>query len=153
MIFKLIILNSSWGTTHCDGALTVKLLEDSLRWMPQNTFDDKSALFNGSGNHLSQCWLSCMSPYGLTMSQWVNMIDACDWHVNSCHPYHAHIYIYIYIYKLWGLILKWVAVTQIGYKAHGDIPYLFFLSNWYQWLSARLQYLQCSSNGNTAVLQ
>ena len=53
----------------------------TLRWMPQNTFDDKSTLVQVMAwcrqapiHYLSQCWLKSMSPYGVTMaSQWVKV--------------------------------------------------------------------------------
>ena len=50
-------------------------VEIALRWMPQNTFDDKSTLVQviawwhqSTGLYMSQCWPRYMSPYGATRS-------------------------------------------------------------------------------------
>ena len=52
--------------------------EIALRWMPQNTFDDKSTLVQVmalchqvTSHYLSQCWPWSMSAYGITRLQWV----------------------------------------------------------------------------------
>ena len=54
------------------------------RWMPQNTFDDKSTLaqimawcHQAPSHYLSQCWPRSMLPYGVTRPQWVNYLLAC----------------------------------------------------------------------------
>ena len=51
-----------------------------LRWMPQDLTDDKSTLVQvmawchqATSHYLSQCWLSPLSPYGFTRTQWVNI--------------------------------------------------------------------------------
>ena len=56
-----------------------KVHEIALRWMPQNTFDDKSTLvqvmawwYQASGHYLSQCWPRSVSLYAFTRAQWVN---------------------------------------------------------------------------------
>ena len=59
---------------HC---LRIKFLSSSceidLRWMPQNTFDDKSTLVwamawhhKATGHYLSQCWTRYIVPYGVS---------------------------------------------------------------------------------------
>ena len=66
----------------------------ALRWMPQDFTDDKSTLVQvmawcrqAPSHHLSQCWLSSLSPYGVTRPQWVkwlflNSLSSSDviWH-------------------------------------------------------------------------
>ena len=53
--------------------------EITLRWMPQNTFYDRSALaqvmaylHQAKSHYLSQCWPRSMSTYGFTASQWLS---------------------------------------------------------------------------------
>ena len=69
---------------------------------------------------------------------------------------------------IWAWINIWVNNDEAGdlrrHRAHYDVivmgrfrrlvwcPYQGIASNTYQWLSARLQYPQCVSNGDTAVL-
>ena len=50
----------------------------ALRWMPQNTLDDKSEFFGvtawclqATSNYLNQCWPRSVSLYGITRLQWV----------------------------------------------------------------------------------
>ena len=50
----------------------------SLKWMLQDTFDDKSTLvqvtawcYQAASHYLSQCWPRCVSLYGVTRPQWV----------------------------------------------------------------------------------
>ena len=52
--------------------------EIALRWISMNPADDKSALVQvmawcrqATSHYLSQCWLSSLSPYGITRPQWV----------------------------------------------------------------------------------
>ena len=52
-----------------------------FRWMPQNTFDDKSALVQAMAqchqapnHHLSQFWPWYISPYGINGAQWLYII-------------------------------------------------------------------------------
>ena len=54
----------------------------ALRWIAQNTFDDKSALVEviawrcqAPSHFVSQCWPRSMSPYGITRPQWVKKYD------------------------------------------------------------------------------
>ena len=78
-IFKLI----SWIDTLSASRKTV------VRWMPQNSADDKSTLVQvmawchqATSHYLSQCWPRSLSPYGVTRPQWVNqswLIEA-QWH-------------------------------------------------------------------------
>ena len=53
--------------------MTSTSVEIALRWMPQNTFDDKSTLVQviawchqSTSLYMSQCWPRYMSPYGAT---------------------------------------------------------------------------------------
>ena len=55
------------------------LAEIIRRWMPQNTFDDKSKLVQvmawccqATSHYLSQCWLTSMSPNKFTRPQLFN---------------------------------------------------------------------------------
>ena len=71
--------------------------EIALRWMPQNTFDDKSMLVQvmawcrqATGHYLNQCWWRSSTPYMIVRPQWVQL---CSW------P-HFHI-------KQWGDITVW----------------------------------------------
>ena len=52
--------------------------DDALWWMPQDLTDDKSTLVQvmawchqATSHYLSQCWLSSLSPYGVTRPPWV----------------------------------------------------------------------------------
>ena len=76
--------------------------ETALRWMPWNTFGDKSTLVQvmawcrqATSHYLNQCWPRSMSSYGVTRPQWVNIIqwgldlyDPINFHPGSCnrHP-------------------------------------------------------------------
>ena len=51
---------------------------NALIWMPRDLTDDKSALVQvmawfrqATSHNLNQCWLSSMSPHGVTRPQWV----------------------------------------------------------------------------------
>ena len=71
--------------------LRIKFMSTScqidLRWIPQNTFDDKSTLIQvmkkkiimawwrqTTSHYLSQYWPKSLSPYGVTGPQWVIFI-------------------------------------------------------------------------------
>ena len=63
----------SWTHITCAACKIV------VRWIPQNSIDDKSTLVQVmarcrqvTSHHLSQCWPRSMSPYGVTRLQWVN---------------------------------------------------------------------------------
>ena len=45
----------------------------ALRWIPQNTFDNKLTLVRVIA--WCQCWSRSMSPYGITRPQWVNILS------------------------------------------------------------------------------
>ena len=56
--------------------------EIAPRWIPQNTFDDKSTLVQvmawcrqAPSHYLSQCWPRSMPPYDVTRPQWVKIVD------------------------------------------------------------------------------
>ena len=58
--------------------------EIALNWMPQNTFNDKSALvqvmarcLQTTSHCLSQCWPRYKSSYGVNSPEWVN--SSCRW--------------------------------------------------------------------------
>ena len=78
------------GRSECDsknGIFYLVLLigifrshDNALRWMPQDLTDDKSTLVQvtawchqATSHYLSHCWLSPLSPYGITRPQWVNV--------------------------------------------------------------------------------
>ena len=55
--------------------------DKALRWMPRDLTDGKSTLVQvmawcrqATSHHLSQCWSSSTSPYGVTRPQWVNTL-------------------------------------------------------------------------------
>ena len=60
--------------------------EIALRWMPQNTHDDKSRLVQemawchqAASHYLSQCWYrSTMLPYDVTRSKWITTAEDQD---------------------------------------------------------------------------
>ena len=73
-IFKTAIVNL---------ALLIDIFTSSndyaLRWMPWDLAGDKSTSVQvmawcrqAASHYLSQCWPSCMSPYGVARPQWVN---------------------------------------------------------------------------------
>ena len=69
IIFELI----SWIDTL---SATSKIV---VRWMPQNSSDDKSTLVQvmawcgqATNHYLNQCWPRSMSSYGVARPQWVN---------------------------------------------------------------------------------
>ena len=53
--------------------------DDALKWMPQDLTNNTSILVEvmswcrqTASHYLSQCWLKSMSPYDVTLPQWVN---------------------------------------------------------------------------------
>ena len=69
VIFNLVLLISIFRSCH----------DNALQWMPKNLTDDKSTLIQvmawcrqATSHYLSQCWLSFLSPYGVTRPQWIN---------------------------------------------------------------------------------
>ena len=65
----------------------------ALRWMPLNLTDDNSTLVQvmawcrqATSHYLSQCWPRFMSPYSVTMPQWVNVHTWCCWHSTEFVP-------------------------------------------------------------------
>ena len=69
-IFNFVLLIGIFRSSH----------NNALRWMPQDLTDDKSTLaqvmawcHQATSHYLSQCWLSSLSPYGVTRPQWVNV--------------------------------------------------------------------------------
>ena len=59
--------------------------EIALRKMPQDLTDDKPTLVHvmawcrqATSHYLSLCWLSSMSPYGVTRPQWLNAFWLCN---------------------------------------------------------------------------
>ena len=69
VIFNLVLLIGIFRSSH----------DKALWWMLQDLTDDKSKLVQviawcrqATSHYLSQCWLSCLSPYGIITPQWVN---------------------------------------------------------------------------------
>ena len=71
---------SSLRSVIYEHMLQIKLMstfcETAIRWMPQNTFGDKSTLtqviawcHQTSSHYQSQCWPRSMSPHGITIIQ------------------------------------------------------------------------------------
>ena len=63
-IFNLVLLIGIFRSSH----------DNALGWMPQDLTDDKSTLvqvmawcFQATSHYLDQCWLSPLSPYGITL--------------------------------------------------------------------------------------
>ena len=72
VISKHIIWWINFMSTSC---------EIVLKWMPQNTFNEKSTLVQitawycqATSHYLSHCWPISMSPYHVTRPQWVNSL-------------------------------------------------------------------------------
>ena len=69
--FNIVLLIGIFRSSH----------DNALRWMPQDLTDDKSTLVQvmawcrqATSHYLSQCWLSPLSPCGVTRPQWVKLI-------------------------------------------------------------------------------
>ena len=69
IIFKFISRIDIWSVS----------CETALRWMLHAPIDDKSTLVKvmaycrqATSHCLTQCWPSCMTPYGVIWPQWVN---------------------------------------------------------------------------------
>ena len=82
IIFQLV----SWTDTL---SATSKII---VRWMPQNSTDEKSTLL--------QCWPRSLSPYGVTRPQWVKLalayftdIEAITWFLQMPLDNHSNILI------------------------------------------------------------
>ena len=80
IILTVLFSNSWYGL--CSWAL---FCEMALRWMLQNTLDDKSILVQvvvwyclATSHYLSQCGFRSMLPYGITMSQLVKSLQPSD---------------------------------------------------------------------------
>ena len=65
------------------------LCEIALRWMSLDLIDNKSTLnqvmawcHKATSHYLIQCWLTSMSPYGVTRPQWIDELQPSDaiWH-------------------------------------------------------------------------
>ena len=68
LIFQLILMIDGWGISF----------ETALWWLPVDPTDDKSTLVQvmalsrvAPSHHQNQCWPRSMSPYDVTMPQWV----------------------------------------------------------------------------------
>ena len=78
VILKVYSPNTYYGSKNTSYKI-------AIRWMPQNTFDDKSTLTQviawcrqATSYYLSQCWYRSMLPYGITRPQWVNSLRPSD---------------------------------------------------------------------------
>ena len=72
VIFNHILLIGFLWSSH----------DNTLWWMPQDLTDDKSTLVQvmawcrqATSHCLSQCWISSLSPYGVTRPQWINSLS------------------------------------------------------------------------------
>ena len=107
------------GRSECDsenGILNLILLigilrsshDNALRWMPQDLTDDKLTLVQvmawcrqATSHYLNQCWLSFLSPYGVTRPQWVKKPDR---RVVNCLGCSLHKWIIMWKYNHYHLI-------------------------------------------------
>ena len=76
-IFNLVLLIGFFRSSN----------DNAPRWMPWDLTDDKSTLVQvmawcrqATSHYLSQCWLSSMTPYGITRPQWVKCPNYLLWH-------------------------------------------------------------------------
>ena len=105
--------------------------EIALRWIPLNTFDDKSALVQvkawchqATNHYLSQCWPRFMFPYGVSRTQWVNGTtlrpEQNGWHladnIFKCISFKEIFSFFIWFYTFW-IYLKFVPVDLIDNKS------------------------------------
>ena len=74
VIFKKILVIDGWGIS----------CEIAVIWMSLDFTDDQSTLVQvivwchqATSHYLSQCWPRFLSPYGVTMPQWVNLFLHC----------------------------------------------------------------------------
>ena len=70
-----------------------------LRWIPQNTFDDKSTLgqemarwHQTASHYLSQCWPYSISPYNVTRLQW-ETVFIFPWYFRWLHGVPVSMYV------------------------------------------------------------
>ena len=125
--------------------------DNALRWMPWDLNDDESTLVQvmawcrqATSQYLNQCWLSSMSPYGVTRPQWIN---CCKTFVNvkgvcgkslvtsefpSQRPVTRSFEIYIYIYLTNGWANNRDAGDLRRHCAHYDVIVMVFES-WKMW--------------------
>ena len=92
----------SWPKHHYSRQLMhYSLYHNGLRWLLQDLTDDKSTLVQvmawcrqAPSHYLSQCWLRSMSPHGVTLPQWVNVLNThmgdllilrLHWYVDGDH--------------------------------------------------------------------
>ena len=108
-ILAVANLNNSLVPGRCDSTsnfkrvifkhmLRIKFMSTSCeiahRWLPHNTFDDKSTLVRvmawchqAMSHYMSQCWPKSIFPDGITRPQWVN-----QWQLQL----YIHVYISCY---------------------------------------------------------
>ena len=102
-IFNLVLLIGIFRSSHDNG----------LQWMPQDLTHDKSTLVQvvawcrqATSHHLSQRWLSSLSPYGVARPQWVNPIP----HLNSLpakffrRNLNMYLQFILYLHNEWTLL-------------------------------------------------
>ena len=94
-------------------------------------------------NQSIACWTSMSLPYAVRhLSNAVGILQ-----LEFCNIYYNNAVIYVkcrWDFELTGKL--WAVLLQVQWDA------IISWSNILWWLSARLQYLQCVSNGDTAVL-
>ena len=81
-IFNLVLLTGVFRSSH----------DNALQWTPQDLTDDKSTLVHvmawcrqAISHYLNQCWLSPLSPYGITRPQWVKRQRKINY-THGCQP-------------------------------------------------------------------
>ena len=123
---ELILWSIQWSMAEWLGdkclshSFSFLWISSVLRWMPLNTFDDKSTLAQvmawccqAPSHYLSRCWPSSMSPYGITRPQWVeNMLEFIwKYHSTNMSPPYSH-NIYMHWCEGYGKILDFFHLYQ-----------------------------------------
>ena len=82
LIDAAVILN--YFQTHINHRYLEQSCEIALRWMPKDTFDDKSTLVQvmawccqATSHYMNQCWPRSPMLYGVIRPQWVKVIAWC----------------------------------------------------------------------------
>ena len=67
--------------------------DNALPWMPEVLTEDNSTLIQvmascrqETGHCLSQCWLSALSPYGVSRPQWANLLNGISYFIFEWYP-------------------------------------------------------------------
>ena len=115
--------------------------EIALIWMSLDFTDDQSTLVQvmacccqATSHYLSQCWPSCLSPYGFTRPEWVNRItftspyDHIQFQIKhqsylTTNGSHYNTVIYLYDMILHKAV-QWCVGNTSVFELTADTPYL-----------------------------